>query len=666
MEMLGYAAEFRDLAIEMNNTVMLQVTQHLMSKKFVLGDSHHQPDTILFQTSARVLHENQQFFARWKSNELYEQEYGMLDRLFSEHIVLCDFQFVLDLGQRLLEIAYGIQDMAKMIYTLAQFGNLLLLLGRYERSFDIMRRMIHWKIEAPRTKYILFCNLSVVELLLGRKDHSLQHARDSLGLAVKTNDLGYIACAYGNIGLALEYLGNYMDALEPYEQCLQIGRKAEDYRVINNGLCNLGRAYQGLGNVEKAKVYFKQAVNTPRPPKAYWCDTEKFRFSGDYLLAKLAVQEKNWDEARKHLKAVIKRCETLRKSIQDSQTKITFNDIQRKPFQLLQHVMLEDNNTIEALVVAEKGRGRDFFDKIEGDVGTPLDSENILLDMIKIQNIAVLFISALEEVNKLSLWFISSKGELLKHCLIPSIECNELFSKLSRTLHHMQGRYEIEFKATAFEEYSLVEDAIELTSYLQSLPGSCLADEESESKFALNQQTCNTQEQSQTNSSLQELLNELSKLILIPFEKELKNVINEPSGNRTPRLLVIPQGASFNIPFAALKFDRKPLCHNLTIIEAFSFHSFDYFTTESEHQARMGDFKKAVIVGNPTHQDALPRAEEEAKGIAKIFGVIPLIGDQATKNAVMKRLPKARLIHFSCHGEESGEALLMAKKSHMR
>ena len=597
------------------------------------------------------------------------QEYSLLRQQFSTHITGCDFQLALDECKRLLEIACNLDNTGMMIEMLAEFGNLYLILGKYERSFDIMRKMVHWEIEDLGTKCILICNLSVVELLLGRKSQSLQHAHDSLALAMQTEVPGYIACTHGNIGLALEYMGMYGEAISPYEQCLHVGETEVDYRVINNGLCNLGRAYQGLGNKEKAKTYFKKAVKTPRPPKASWCDTEDFRFSGEYLLAKLAVQERNWDEARAQLLAVIERCEILRKSIQDSQTKITFNDTQRKPFQLLQHVMLENNNTIEALAVAEKGRGRDFFDKIEGDVGAPLDSGSKILDMIKSQNVAVLFISDLEEVGKLSLWFISSKGELRKQCLIPSGECNELLTKLYRALRKTQGRYEIEFKARPYEEYSLIDDAIKLLSCRQLLESSRLVDVETELDSASDEpvSSCtDQQEQAETSMSLSDLINQLSELFINPFKQEIENVINEPSTCTTHRLLVIPQGVSFNIPFSALKLNEKPLCDHLTVIEAFSFHSFAYSTKESENKCQIGGFEKAVIVGNPTHPDDLPRAEEEAKGIAKIFSVTPLIGDQATKNAVMKQLPNARLIHFSCHGEEGGEALLMAKNRHMR
>ena len=198
------------------------------------------------------------------------------------------------------------------------------------------------KIEDTRTKCRVVCNLSVVELLLNEKEESLEHAKDSLRLAQKTKDREYIACTYGNIGLAYEYMGKYKEAIKPYEECLRLGKEATNYRVINNGLCNLGRAYQGIGDVEEAKKYFMQAIETLRPSKAFWCDTEDFRFSGDYLLAKLVLlNENNSDEAAKQFIEVIKRCETLRKRIQDSPIKITFNDTQRKPYQYLQHILLE-------------------------------------------------------------------------------------------------------------------------------------------------------------------------------------------------------------------------------------------------------------------------------------------------------------------------------------
>ena len=118
------------------------------------------------------------------------------------------------------------------------------------------------------------------------------------------------------------------------------------------------------GDKEKAKEYYLKALNMPQPPSSHWCDTEDFRFSPDYLLAKIAVEENDYSTAEKYFQQVVHRSEKFRKSVQDSPLKICFNDTQKKPFQYLQHVLLKEKADAAALLVGEMGRGRDFYDKV--------------------------------------------------------------------------------------------------------------------------------------------------------------------------------------------------------------------------------------------------------------------------------------------------------------
>ena len=129
---------------------------------------------------------------------------------------------------RLLEIAISVRGRERTIdLMLAESANLYLVLGKYQLSYDVMKEMQALEIKNRRTHYIVVCNFSVVELLLGLKSESLQHAQNSLGLAMQTGDQGYIACAYaGNIGLAFEYMGRYDEAIKPYKRCLQIGQES--------------------------------------------------------------------------------------------------------------------------------------------------------------------------------------------------------------------------------------------------------------------------------------------------------------------------------------------------------------------------------------------------------------------------------------------------------
>jgi hypothetical protein len=55
----------------------------------------------------------------------------------------------------------------------------------------------------------------------------------------------------------------------------------------------------------------------------------------------------------------------------------------------------------------------------------------------------------------------------------------------------------------------------------------------------------------------------------------------------------------------------------------------------------------AVVVGNPLGD--LRYAEQEARQVAEMFGATPLIGQQATREAVLKHLSDASVVHLATH-----------------
>jgi CHAT domain-containing protein len=130
-----------------------------------------------------------------------------------------------------------------------------------------------------------------------------------------------------------------------------------------------------------------------------------------------------------------------------------------------------------------------------------------------------------------------------------------------------------------------------------------------------------------------------------------------------PSLLIIPQEDTFDIPFGALRLKNgKHLCHHVTSLEAFSFHSFIHSTRQTKCTNEMGDrMEESLIVGNPTnHHPELPCAKKEAEMIAHLLGVTPLIGRLATRSKVVSQLSSAPIIHFACHGSEDGRCLYLA------
>ena len=63
----------------------------------------------------------------------------------------------------------------------------------------------------------------------------------------------------------------------------------------------------------------------------------------------------------------------------------------------------------------------------------------------------------------------------------------------------------------------------------------------------------------------------------------------------------------------------------------------------------------------------LPCPRKEAEMIGRLLGVQPLIGEQATKQAVLQRINSVSLIHFAAHGNaERGEIILVPLRTDRR
>ncbi len=143
----------------------------------------------------------------------------------------------------------------------------------------------------------------------------------------------------------------------------------------------------------------------------------------------------------------------------------------------------------------------------------------------------------------------------------------------------------------------------------------------------------------------------------IDYLRQLHQLLIQPIADLLPanpndRVVFIPQDFLFLVPFAALK-DVKGnyLISQHTVVLSPSIQVLDI--TRKEQQQIPNSVDGVLIVGNPTMPQSLPKlpgSEREANAIAQLFNAQPLIGDRATKAAVLQRLSSARIIHFATHG----------------
>ena len=135
-----------------------------------------------------------------------------------------------------------------------------------------------------------------------------------------------------------------------------------------------------------------------------------------------------------------------------------------------------------------------------------------------------------------------------------------------------------------------------------------------------------------------------------------------------PEIIVVPDSALYQIPFAAPTDESgKYLSETFRIRVVPSLTTLKLITdSPADYHCQTG----ALIVGNPnvgevhfrgklTNISRLHCAEKEAETIAKKLGVEPLLGQQATKEAVLQAMNSVALIHIAAQGDaERGEISL--------
>ncbi|SFM80929.1 CHAT domain-containing protein [Variovorax sp. OV329] len=151
--------------------------------------------------------------------------------------------------------------------------------------------------------------------------------------------------------------------------------------------------------------------------------------------------------------------------------------------------------------------------------------------------------------------------------------------------------------------------------------------------------------------------NELRRLHRLLVEPVAELLPPEPGA----RLVVVPQGALFLVPFAALEdTNGTPLVARYALSLTPSMQTLAL--TGARKRAVRAD-GAALVVGNPVmpryvptpgaaplEVPSLPGAEEEARAVAELLHASPLTGAAATKPAVLQAAQDARYIHLATHG----------------
>ncbi len=133
-------------------------------------------------------------------------------------------------------------------------------------------------------------------------------------------------------------------------------------------------------------------------------------------------------------------------------------------------------------------------------------------------------------------------------------------------------------------------------------------------------------------------------------------------------IIIVPDRSLYQVPFAALLDEsekylsetfRIRIVPSLTTLKLIQDSPADYYSQTGALIVSDPKVGQVLYKGRLKGLSRLPCAGKEAEMIGRLLGVQPLVGEHATKQAVLQRIGLVSLIHFAAHGNaERGEIAL--------
>ncbi|MGQ4649234.1 CHAT domain-containing protein [Lyngbya aestuarii] len=620
---------------------------------------------------------------------------GNLGKTYSS---LGKYHEAVDCQKKSLKIAQKFKNHHAVATALGNLGHNFFSLGRYDKAIDyhqqqlklvreIIPRLTEGKVDNnlflglpeaindfKKEEINALGSLGLVFYAIGQEKQAMDHYQESLDIAHKiearceeANNLANIAAAYCN------FSGKYDEAIKYFKQSLTIYQEQELDSLFGKAcsLSGLGMVYRAKGKYNQALKHYQQALSI-----AEQIGTRAWEANYLANLGMICNLLRQYPQAIEYEQKAV----TIAKEISDHREEgFTLNEL---GFALLNYgyVTQAENALRDAMEVRESLRGglKDAHKVSLFD--TQLDTYSLLQQALALQQ---KFENALEIAER-------GRARAFAELLYERVSTNlvgvthDLPAKETIDPPNLEEIQQIakEQKATIVE-YSIInldhlfiwviKPTGEITFHPVHLQP--LRQEQNISLSDLVSQSCESlgvKEETlrgATPTTTQETLQPL-RYINEPL-RQLHQLLIEPIANLLPtdpnaHVIFIPQGSLFLVPFPALQdATGKFLIEQHTILTSPSIQVLELTRKQRQRVETIHELplqsQNALVVGNPTMPtiplieppqplNSLPGAEAEANAIASLLNTQPIIGEKATKIDIVQQMPKARLIHLATHG----------------
>ena len=545
-----------------------------------------------------------------KSNELLEslaefsraRQYHWLEGqatcwIANNYTDLSEYSKSIETYEHALATAKEIGDVYNQQKILSQWGNIYQRLNQPERALQYDWRALHLvdrNSSSVRQTWRIYLYTARALIALNLLNAAKAYEEEMLSLALNViKDPAVSHYSYFYLAQIESGKKNFGEALQFASHSLDLADSVSDqknrHKLRTGALLLKAQLQRQSGAIAEALKTYDEVVENYRGMELRLNKLDAYK---GRLLCYLALRDAGNFEAQ--LPTILAEFETYRQRIREEENRNTFFDLQQSIYDLAINHAIETQDSVSALNYSEESRARSLLQALKQQSVNTGVAAKPSLDVVEIQrrlsaDLQVLQYAVLDD--KLVVWLITSNSVTAR---VKEIGAGELRLLVSQ---YVDG--------------------------ITTNPGQA--------------------------DKVRHLSQQLYDLLIGPFANELD-----------PRkvLCVVPDKTLSYVPFAALISSRsgKYLVSEYLLFTSPSLNVLLQCSENVKTQANQRS-ESLLAIGNPEFDrtaypdlDDLPAADREARGIAaKYPGAHQLIGPDAIKTTIARRLPTADLVHFAGH-----------------
>lgn len=476
----------------------------------------------------------------------------------------------------------------------------------FDRALAIAR-----EIGEPATVAVSLGNKGSSYLAMGRPKDALAEFEEAYAIQRKAGLLAAALVTLNNIGSAHVLLKNYDVALTSLEQARQlarqIGRASDEAQVV----ASMGAVYESRGSVERALSLYEEALGG---------------------------------------------LEKVREGLKVEELKTTWTAQLHVLYERAVRLYAATGNTARAFDLAERARARTFLDQI-GNL-RPRVTGAADAGLVQQEQFLRAEIAHLQKARSDAVQSVDAMGEARDALAARLIERQRQYEDLLLKLKVASPQYASLISVSPLglsEVQALLTDQQTLLAYF------VMADKSLAfviSKGGVNRVDLAVGEQ-QLSAAIQEFRSFPNVSEAAADTAQLYHWLIAPltSYLKTPLVTIVPHASLHYLPFAALADGSTSFGEQ---------HAISYLPSASALKfVSSGPISRgSVLALSMARGEGLPIlrfADDEARTVAALYGVHPLVGEEATETALMTHAADASILHIAAHAELNATAPLFSR-----